>query len=258
MLAKLHEWLEKQGYPLEMKVAKELLKNNFNTLQSNYYKDPETDKSREIDVVGQFGYAHKGYTVLFQLIIECKNNTSKPWITFSSENHTIKDNDFLIQRPASNNGSKYLKFISEKKLLERTDFFNKPKSFAYNITQAFETESDKTYSALMSVINAVKFRKDKTNHSFSHTKSCEIYYPLIVLGGKLFDCYLDGKGESKIDEVENKILLWRNSQVGYNNTIIEIMTFESFSKRIVVLKKELEELMTIKSTDFFDGDYYNS
>jgi hypothetical protein len=122
MISKIKEWLDKQGYPLEMKVAKALHENGFHPLQSNYYRDPETEKYREIDVVGQVAYTYKHHNIIFQLIIECKNNLSKPWITFSSDTHSIGKKAFLTNRPASIIGSKYLKFISDNDLLPDSTF----------------------------------------------------------------------------------------------------------------------------------------
>ena len=50
---KVHSWLETQGYATEMKVAMQLKKYNFGVLQSFYYDDPETNISREIDVIAR-------------------------------------------------------------------------------------------------------------------------------------------------------------------------------------------------------------
>jgi hypothetical protein len=258
MIEKLKDWLEKQGYSLEMKVTRELFKAGFNSVQSSYYDDPISEKKREIDVVGQLGYTYKDYTVIFQLIIECKNNLSKPWIAFSSDIHTTNEKEFIIQRPASIIGGKYLEFISEKSAFKESSLFKKPSRFAYNITQSFEAESDKVYAALMSVINAVNYRKNKINTQIPYRKHCEIYYPMIIVGGKLFECYLDKDNESCLEEVDSITLLWKNNLTGHHNTIIEIKTFDSFSKKIQNIKTEIDELIIKESNEFFNEDiHYN-
>lgn len=257
MINKLNEWLEKQGYPLEMKVAKELLKSGFHPLQSNYYKDPESEKSREIDVIGQIGYTYKEYNIIFQLIIECKNNISKPWITFSSETHGIGNREFLTHRPSSRIGNKYLQFLSENNLASEMEIFKRPQTFAYNVTQAFETDSDRVYSALMSVSNATKYRKEKINNDTKFAKHCEIYFPMIVLGGKLFDCYLDESNQSQIEEIGHKTLLWKNSTIGNVNTLVEIITFDSFKDRLSLINEQLIDLLTKKSNKFFEDTHSN-
>ena len=44
------DWLKTQGYPLEMRVASALREVGFDVSQSEYYNDPDTQTSREIDV----------------------------------------------------------------------------------------------------------------------------------------------------------------------------------------------------------------
>ena len=251
MIEKLKEWLDKQGYPLEMKVATELLNNDFQPLQSNYYIDPQSEKHREIDVVGQIGFTLNGHNIFFKLIVECKNNIAKPWITFSSNSHIVSEKNFLTQRPSTGIGRSYLDYLYDNNLFDEADYFKRPSSFAYNATQAFETESDKVYSAMMSIVNATMYRRDKLNSDLKYNKYCEIYFPIIVLGGKLFDCHLDESNEMKVLEVDHKILLWKNNVLGGGNAIIEISTFNSFKERLKKLKNDIDTILMEKATDFF-------
>src|SRR5262245_59729586 len=46
-------WLEKQGYPLEMRVAAQFEKTDFHVLQSSYYVLPG-EQPRELDVEAWF------------------------------------------------------------------------------------------------------------------------------------------------------------------------------------------------------------
>ena len=77
----VYEWLQKQGYPLEMEVASALSKKGLWVRRASYYKDSESDKSREIDVIATeteiLGMAE------LHFVVECKAS-SKPWILFSS------------------------------------------------------------------------------------------------------------------------------------------------------------------------------
>ena len=49
--SKVEEWVNKQGYPFEMRVAAAFRKAGFGITQSDYYTDTETGTAREIDVV---------------------------------------------------------------------------------------------------------------------------------------------------------------------------------------------------------------
>jgi hypothetical protein len=47
----VREWLEGEGFPLEMRVAAAFRKTGFDVRQSSFYMDPESGKGREIDVI---------------------------------------------------------------------------------------------------------------------------------------------------------------------------------------------------------------
>jgi len=83
---KLHTWLEAQGYPLEMRVAKAFQIAGARVIQSEYYTDPSTEESREIDVVADWQTRIDNLLVRVSFVIECKSSKDKPWILFVSPN----------------------------------------------------------------------------------------------------------------------------------------------------------------------------
>ncbi|MEP7318171.1 MAG: hypothetical protein ABI921_05510 [Panacibacter sp.] len=253
---KLKDWLEKQGYPLEMRVAKELTNFGFESYQSHYYTDPETEKQREIDVIGNCRSSNGTNIVNFQLIIECKNNQDKPWIAFSGFKSEISSSSYISQRPACRIGVRYLEHISKIQYLETDELFKQPSSLAYNVTQAFESNSDKVYSALMSVVNAIKYRRERVNSETTFSNLCEIYFPIIVIGGKLFDCFLNENNENCVIEVEQKHLLWRSKVLNTPNIVIEITTLESFKRRLPIFKSDFDKVVQLANT-FFDTPQSN-
>lgn len=248
---KIKEWLEKQGYPLEMKVAKELKHAGFASTQSHFYKDLETSKHREIDVVASYTFSNNRNEINFQFVIECKNNKDKPWVAFSDKLTKPSFETYITRRPASKIGSKYLEHLKSLDEVRSKELFKVPSSFAYNVTEAFETNSDKVYTALMSVINAIKYRRERVNTETKFNNLCEIYFPVIVIGGKLFDCYLNDENENTVEEIGHKYLLWRNNILDTNAIVVEITTFESFKKRLSTFKSDLHSTITNLSDSFF-------
>jgi hypothetical protein len=83
-IPKVREWLEKQGYSLEMEAASEFRKVGFEVTQSSYYIDPETAKPREIDVEAISGSSLGFVDVRFFI---CKSS-DKPWVLLCSPRHT--------------------------------------------------------------------------------------------------------------------------------------------------------------------------
>ena len=75
---RISEWLQRQGYPLEMRVAEACAKSGFRVRQSDYYVDPVFDKPREIDVSASLQREVGEVLAKLSLSIECKADNSKP------------------------------------------------------------------------------------------------------------------------------------------------------------------------------------
>lgn len=82
LLTRTRNWVETQGYPLEMKVAKTFRASGFEVRQSEMYKDELTSKGREIDLI--VFYPNVMGVIQISLAIECKSSR-KPWVLFSTE-----------------------------------------------------------------------------------------------------------------------------------------------------------------------------
>ena len=82
MRDRIHSWLKKEGYPLEMRTAAAFRRVGFTVRQSQHYVDSESGKSRENDAVCSIG-DDLGIASL-QIVVECKTS-DKPWVVFSSE-----------------------------------------------------------------------------------------------------------------------------------------------------------------------------
>jgi hypothetical protein len=77
------DFLQKHGFPFEMKVASRLQKNGFGIHQSFYYVDITTGTPREIDVIAIWNKKIREYNFNVVFAIECKY-AKNPWILFSS------------------------------------------------------------------------------------------------------------------------------------------------------------------------------
>jgi hypothetical protein len=70
---RIKAWLEKQGYPFEMRVAREFKRAGFMVETSTYYKDAEGSKFREIDIVAsRVGWADKDRKIFFDIHYTCE------------------------------------------------------------------------------------------------------------------------------------------------------------------------------------------
>ncbi|MEA2007492.1 MAG: hypothetical protein U9O54_00040, partial [Chloroflexota bacterium] len=88
------KWASKQGFHMEMKVARAFENAGFITSLLSHYSDPDTNKTREIDVVAMISKKVRGLTVQIQFFIECKH-TKDPWVVFTSQQIKPKPFEFF-------------------------------------------------------------------------------------------------------------------------------------------------------------------
>ena len=216
-------WLESQGYPLEMKVASEFQKSGFDIQQSFYYMDPDTNKFREIDVIATKGlYTGKVFAHI-RFIIECKTSKRKPWVVFTRKNKII-DYEYYDWYCTSKMGWDYVLHASIEGLFDGIETtFHKRATIGYGITQAFTTGEDITYKALNTVRNcAIAYAKCANNHKLDMV---EIIVPVVVFEGELFEAHLD-KNEVLTKRVDESVVLWHSALGNETGIGIHILTYK--------------------------------
>ena len=230
-------WLEEQGYPLEMRVASILKKEGFRVIQSEYFSDPETGDSRELDIVA---YAQKQIgevLIRVSLIIECKRSVDKPWLLFKSKESRLANPARVVQRATNTLGSIYLRELCQNEEVQKLSLFSLAENPAYGVTQALTSGKDICYSALTSVSKAARATVLKQENYYNRpVKLCSIVFPVVAVSGRLFEVFLDKNTNVVVEEIENGTLLWRNSIVGAPHTIINLVAepnFEHFSAKML-------------------------
>lgn len=198
---KVQEWLLRQGYPLEMKVARALQKYGFEVRQSHYYKDIHSNEHREIDILAMktdlLGYAEIAF------LIECKTS-KKPWVLFTSEN-TISGYNRLFSLGITSDSIKQLLCEESSNHLYKLPLFKKNGRVAYGATVAFSNGYDMAFQAAMSSTKAAISRK-KENQS----ADLQIAFPVIVVDGPMFESYLSNDNKMLLREISESYLFYHN------------------------------------------------
>ena len=101
---KIKAWLDNEGYPLEMRVAKSFARAGFGVIQSEYYADPRTNTQREIDLYASLQKSVGDAHWRLAIFAECKAGTSKPWVVFVSEEKAINWRAGIVQRSSTRMG----------------------------------------------------------------------------------------------------------------------------------------------------------
>jgi hypothetical protein len=220
-------WLETQGYPLEMRVARSLNLLGLGFIQGWNYEDPDTSETREIDILSK-SFAYGKNTLLIQAIIECKYS-EHPIVGFTYGNNLSKSPiDFWV--PCNILGRGVLNRIIKEERKNEIPIFSHQSTIAYALKQAYQNEEgkrkdkkDTAFEAIMSVVKAsyalskLYMEKVPTLPSLNGTEtrpSVFIGIPTIVLRAPLFICYLDEHNNIAVEPRRGLLLEWSYPKIG--------------------------------------------
>ena len=240
-------WLKEQGYSLEMRVAQTFKQAGFEVSQSRRYVDPESNEIREIDVVASLSRQVAAIDVAVTLLVECKYSLEKPWVIFTSTR--TFDPLFYFSRILHEKYNVYdwtaLESLQGRLLARillslghtnasKSAFFSMPQNAGYNMIESLRDPKgkDPAYAAIRQVSSCVQAYDLDTEKTFQETIQeyenpiepglgrgklplfCNVAFPIIVVKGKLFECYLNPKNEIAITEVDNSVVLVSNKDIG--------------------------------------------
>ena len=228
---KVEEWLRKEGYPLEMRIAERFRKAGFAITQSDYYVDPETKQSREIDVVASVQHSQNQLTFRIKFAIECKSSLDKPWLLFCPPEHQPPPAPWkVVQRFANDTGHNTLFGLAQDERVQKLALFDFRGPVGYSLRQAFSKDKDVAYTALCCVANAARAMSAHWNsHPLGNTLA-EVNFPVIVIDGKLFVCRLSDGGTPALSETASGTLLWRSANEHPFTTIVDVRTEASIEE----------------------------
>lgn len=236
MIDNVREWLETQGYSLEMQTASAFRAVGFEVRQSTYYTDPETQKPREIDV--QVIDRSMIGLIDVRFFVECKSG-GKPWVLFCSADTLKGYNRVFAFGAMSKRALDFFVSVTKIQLLKKYPWFLKDEVVAgYSLRQAFSKEVDSAYAAAVSVAKA------SHNHVYdtkSNSHRLHFAFPVIVVDTPLIRCSLDASGQVDLQEVEQGEFLFGGHQLG---TCIRIVThgyLPTFAKDAKQVADQLKE-----------------
>jgi len=227
---KVTKWLNSQGYPLEMLIYKKFYdKSNFKVRHGWYYKDPETDISREIDIVATvqepLGLAEINF------VIECKK-TSKPWVLFTSEDahsgyHRL--NSFaLISKHARSSLVNALSDETHK--TKNIPWLWKNGRVGHGIIQALNSSSDVAYKAVLSSVKASIWLQKNSFWQSAEFRKFVLSFPVVVISSPLYESYIDKKGETKLKEINYGFLFFNQQIKNFSGTCVTIVNENHLDK----------------------------
>lgn len=216
------EWLETQGYPLEMRVAREFRTERFRVIQSEYFSDPDTKTSREIDVVASIDAKQDSYLFRVTFVVECKMSREKPWVLFTGTSMGLADPARVAQRVGNTLGRRLLRTVAFDTTAQQIGLFDLRGRPAHGVTQAFTSGTDAAYAAVHSVAKATAALA--ATRGGSPVPVLLVFFPVVVIEGRLFEYFIDQNDDPAVNEIAQGTLLWRNPVVNEPHTIIDVVT----------------------------------
>lgn len=244
---KIKNWVLKNGYPFEMEVASLFQKEGFKISQSLLYKDTDTNKYREIDVIAYLNKVVNGVSFSFSFVIECKKSTNKPWLVFKNKN-LINPKLNRFKPFATKNAEILLDKINGKEKYK--NLFPNINNAGYNLVVAFKESKDLAYSATTSLLKACDYLIHKFNNF--NLKQCNIYIPMVLIEGVLFDACLDIKNELNFNKVNSSVVMNTKILDENNSNLITIASSNNLQKYIQELKKDIDDFFEDNESDLIE------
>ena len=242
ILRSVQDYLDKQGYPFEMIVAREFEKK-LGVFQSQFYRDPvEKDVMREIDILAMDSRTIDTGAVQIAFVVECKAAPTK-WIMFTSQQHTIAAASMRVtQRFGNFHGRALLEKLSMHSQVQSKEIFGLPTRPAYGMVCQKEDkdkkEKDYAYQATMQVVHAARAISEEADQVHRSLPLAFICFPIIAIDAPLVECYLEPtKDKPTINRIKSGVLFSRGH-------LIHVVTKEALPEFVRALSEDVNWLLT--------------
>lgn len=239
--SKVLDWVNKQGCSLEMRVAQIFEKAGFEVSQFESYLDAQTSELREIDVVASINRQIDAINVSVALFVECKY-LRNPWVVFTSSRRfgpfsyfsRILRGKYDVhrwKRQGNLQGRLLARIVLSvgRDKIRKYRFFSMPQNAGYGITESLRRDpkaKDNAYPAIMQATKCAEAHDSEIEIIFQRAVEeyekrmydtgvgrgelsilCGIAFPIVVVDGRLFECYLDSNNEICILEASDSVVI---------------------------------------------------
>jgi hypothetical protein len=251
MEQQIRNWLQSQGYPLEMRAAAACRDAGCRVVQSSYYQDPESSDWREIDVVADrtwIAAETNSVPIRIMFVAECKASKDKPWILFTAK-RALASPSRVVQRVSNPLGHAWLQMVSRRHDIQSLRLFRVSPLPAYGIVQALRGQGsqDPTYGAALSVAKAC-VALTRGSYQTHDAGWALLAFPMIITEARLFECSLNlnnADEQLELQEVPYGDLVWRNPVSQHPNTIMKIVNADHLEKLMRTTARSASRLVEL-------------
>ena len=241
---KIRAELLKSGFPLEVKCRQTIYKRKWMITLSRFYLDSDNNE-HEIDLIAlkqTLSRSKKDIVLNSIIVLECKKNESNHWVFFYEGIGFPKLNllSTLPKKYADN-----LTWLNEKSLKSHHYYKFKPAS---SYSMAFKSKHNQIFEALNQVYNAYKHEIATPESNMAKVDKSlrgwvNIYYPVIVLDGKLFLAQII-KDNLEVEEVRQALYVAHRPAYFKYPYSIDIVTADTLSDYLDMLDTDHDTIFS--------------
>lgn len=237
----------KTGFPTELEIARIFQENSWEVEHSTYFIDKDDKKPREIDLITELYFQHRGkkeqYTeITFRFVVEIKNEKDKPWVIFTTKTTGFEKTiySFASDKVYNNFNKNGLNNSFKNHNLELFERLGR------SFTEGFSSGKDKIYSSLCNTIKAFNYSLENTTKDESSDSILTYIEPMIIVNGQLFESYLNQESELLVEKVNHIQFRFNYLSEHYkrrtNGYIINIVTMDYLSEYLKIRNKQFENI----------------
>lgn len=219
---RIRTWLREQGFWLEHWTQAALHGYGFQASLGRVYRDPNSEKLRDIDVLGDplLTFA----PLQLRVAIECKAGKSGAWVVRLTN---LRPTDVTTAWIATDRAAKF--FEANSDLLRRVFPLQEPSGFAVLVAG----KDGAAHAALQQAVSAAR-------GAISLTKGSAFAYPVVVTAAPLYGLTYDDRGEENVSALPWSRVVFSG---GNEPILVDVVQHESVRDYLVTLRSEFGELI---------------
>jgi hypothetical protein len=221
------KWFARHGYSLELQTARQFQRAGFDVAHGAFYRDPESDKPREIDVVATKDALGGTWWIRVTFVIECKSGQNQSWALLGSPASSVDGIGRLTVGIHSERAGMLGAYLRRRSPVGEASLWKRSQNPARGLVRIGEGNDDLAFAAMVSVVKAAVAQLEFANSSEElGDPLAEFVFPVIVIDSPLYRVNLDEHGDMAYTALPSGAVSWRHPSAKRHLTVIDIVTVD--------------------------------
>ncbi|MBV6399865.1 MAG: hypothetical protein CNIPEHKO_00142 [Anaerolineales bacterium] len=278
---KVKNWVEEQGYSLEMRVAKKFQGGGFQVSQFEHFIDQESGSVRPVDVVASLSKDFENSRVVVKLYVECKYSAKdKPWVIVVTSDKFDKYSFFSRilkgQHPSRWSNIETLQGRITARIVQAMDSSSSLDIFSiknpgYVVAETLTNQKDHAYEGVIQTSKSVEAHDIESEETYKQTLQSldefdkdpdyirgptktglffSIAIPLVVISGQLFESSLGDNNEVQVAEIQSGMVFvpYRRRETNPHSQVVlspvTVVTEKHLDNYVALIKNGIESMLS--------------